>query len=107
MVRGDPDNNPFDQLCFLSYTIKSLVGYLHTLHTYLCHHWGAVMFTVMLLGFLYNTFKPFNWIMMRIQTLQEYTYSQWTKYNILVHGVILSSSRVLHRVSLTTQITGS
>ena len=40
-----------------------------------------------------------------IQTLREYTYSQWVAHNNFVHGATHSASQAIHRISLITQIT--
>ena len=52
----------------------------------------------------HNTFKPTQWTRTLIQTLHEYTYSQWTDCNNAVHGATLTASWATHRLSLKTQI---
>ena len=51
-----------------------------------------------------NTFKPTQWTRTLIQTLHEYTYSQWIDRNEAIHGATLTASRAKHRLSLKTQI---
>ena len=66
---------------------------------------GADMSTFMLYRVPNNTFKPSQWTRTLIQTLQEYTYSQWISHNTFVHGAPHSSARATHRLSLMKQIT--
>ena len=52
-----------------------------------------------------NNFKPSQWTMTIIQTLREYTYSQWVAHNTFIHGATHSASQAIYRLSLMTQIT--
>ena len=66
---------------------------------------GAAMSTFMMYRVPKNTFKPSQWIRTLIQTLQEYTYSQWIARNNFVHGAAHSSAKATHMLSLMTQST--
>ena len=52
-----------------------------------------------------NNFKPSQWTMTIIQTLREYTYSQWVAHNTFIHGATHSASQATHRLSFMTHIT--
>ena len=52
-----------------------------------------------------NTFKPTQWTRTLIQTLHEYTYSQFIDCYNAVHGTTLAAPRATGRFSLMTQIT--
>jgi hypothetical protein len=53
----------------------------------------------------YKIFNFFQWTRALIQTLQEYTYSQFIAQNNFVHVATYSASWVTNRLSLVTQIT--
>ena len=98
------DNDLIDQAIFLAYTKHSSIGWSHTLHGHLCIHWGAAMSTYMQYRAPNNTFQPTQWTRTLIQTLCEYTCSQWIDRNGAIHQATLKASRATHRLSLKTQI---
>ena len=98
------DNDPINQANFLAYTKQSSIGWSHALHRHLCLYWGATMSTYMHYLAPNNTFQPTQWTRTLIQTLCEYTYSQWINLNNAVHGATLTASRSTHQLSLKTQI---
>ena len=98
------DIDPIDQAIFLAYTKQSSVGWSHAVRGYLCLHWGAAMSTYIQYRAPNNIFQPTQWTKTLIQTLFEYTYSQWTDHNGAVHRATLTASRAKHRLSLKTQM---
>jgi hypothetical protein len=65
------------------------------------------LFTLLLCRVPFNAFQPSYWTRTLIWSLREYTYGQSADCNTFVHGANLSASRITHRLSFNTQITGA
>ena len=54
---------------------------------------------------LHQIFQPANWTRTVIQSLREYSYSQWTERNSHICGIDQAASQALHRQALQQKIT--
>ena len=53
----------------------------------------------------HQTFQPANWTRTVIQSLREYSYSQWTERNSHIYGIDQAASQALHRQASQQKIT--